>query len=336
LNQISVRIDVELNDVLKCAGDVLALKHAQDLYGVDLVVVRRLESQGVMSEDELPLPSGSRIFATNGAISATTVLFVGTKAVWQFGYQDIRDFARRVLATLSEVKPDTQTLLVTLHGAGFGFDEIEAFESEVAGFVDAIQSGKYPTSLRSIKVIEHNPGRVKRLQTTLGELLPDNIIPSLTSDATTQISDQSADKLRSVGYDSASKPFVFVAMPFADEMDDIFHYGIQQPIKSAGFLCERADELIFTGDIMERVRKRIEHATYVVADLTGANPNVYLEVGYAWGIRRPTILIVNDSDSLKFDVRGQRCLVYKRIKDLEEMLAKELAGLEEDRRQKTK
>ena len=199
MNGTNIRIDVECNDVLKCAGDVLALKHAQELYGVDAIVVGRLESQGIMSEDELPLPSASRIFLTNGAISATTVLFVGTKAIWQFGYQEIRDFARRALATLSEVKPDTQTLLVTLQGAGFGFDEIEAFESEVAGFVDAIQSGKYPTSLRSIKVIEHNAGRAKRLQTTLGELLQNNIIPSSTSDASIQISDRSVDRLRSVG-----------------------------------------------------------------------------------------------------------------------------------------
>jgi hypothetical protein len=46
------------------------------------------------------------------------------------------------------------------------------------------------------------------------------------------------------------------------------------------------------------------------ADLSDANPNVYLEVGYAWGRGRPTLLVVRDSSHLKFDVQGQRCLIY--------------------------
>ena len=79
---------------------------------------------------------------------------------------------------------------------------------------------------------------------------------------------------------------------------------------------------------MERVKNRIENATFVVADLTGASPNVYLEVGYAWGLNRPTILLVRDTDSLEFNLRGQRCLVYESIKNLESMLAKELVNLD--------
>ena len=78
---------------------------------------------------------------------------------------------------------------------------------------------------------------------------------------------------------------------------------------------------------MDWVRKRIKTAEIVIADLTESNPNVYLEVGYAWGVGVPTILLLNKSSELKFDVRGQRCLKYKRIKDLETLLKKELAEL---------
>jgi len=38
-------------------------------------------------------------------------------------------------------------------------------------------------------------------------------------------------------------------------------------------------------------------------------------------------LVVKHGDPLKFDVRGQRCLVYKKIKDLEDLLTKELQSL---------
>ena len=133
--------------------------------------------------------------------------------------------------------------------------------------------------------------------------------------------------LRTAGYSSDSKPRVFVAMPFADEMSDVFHYGIQGAVNSAGLLAERADLATFTGDVMEWVRARISNANLVIADLTSSNPNVYLEVGYAWGKSVPTVLLVKSTPDLKFDVRGQRYIVYSSIKDLEDKLANELASL---------
>ena len=78
---------------------------------------------------------------------------------------------------------------------------------------------------------------------------------------------------------------------------------------------------------MDWVRNRIKSAEIVIADLTESNPNVYLEVGFAWGVGIPTILLMNSESDLKFDVRGQRCLIYKRIKDLEKLLQNELDGL---------
>jgi len=50
-------------------------------------------------------------------------------------------------------------------------------------------------------------------------------------------------------------------------------------------------------------------------------------VGYAWGFQRPTILLTRDLNDLRFDVRGQRCVVYKRIRDLEDNLKHELAEM---------
>jgi len=120
---------------------------------------------------------------------------------------------------------------------------------------------------------------------------------------------------------------VFVAMPFKKDMDDVFYYGIQQPVRSAGLLCERVDQEAFIGDILDQVKKKIETAAVVIAELSGANPNVYLEVGYAWGNGRPTILLIKDDQELRFDVRGQRCLKYQRIMELEESLKKELKEL---------
>src|SRR5260221_3066159 len=90
------------------------------------------------------------------------------------------------------------------------------------------------------------------------------------------------------------KPLIFVAMPFDKKMDDEFHYGIRSAVNNAGFLCERVDEVSFTGDILDVIKRRIKDASLLIADLTTTNPNVYLEVGYAWGVGIPTILIAQD------------------------------------------
>ena len=167
-----------------------------------------------------------------------------------------------------------------------------------------------------------------RLQKLLNDLIPTGII-SINNLKHNQQKPEITERLRAAGYASKSKEHVFVAMPFKEEMDDVYHYGIQGAVKAAGFLCERADLSAFTGDIMGWVRERIKSSKLVVADLTDANPNVYLEVGYAWGCGILTVLLVNDSQDLTFDVRGQRCIVYKKIQDLEVSLTRELEKLKE-------
>jgi len=127
--------------------------------------------------------------------------------------------------------------------------------------------------------------------------------------------------------DFESKPHIFVAMPFSQDMDDVYFYGIQKPVIDEGYVCERIDLTSFTGGILDQIKKRIETASLVIAELSGANPNVYLEVGYAWGKNCPTVLLVKKSENLPFDVKSQRCLKYERIIDLEKSLKKELKAL---------
>jgi hypothetical protein len=324
----SITITVEPADALEFEADVLAVKFARQHYGVDRAVANALLPCYPGLPDLLPKVNGFRLLESRRALAAHAVLFVGVKTLREFGYSDIREFGRKVLTSLAGEAADVVHVALTLHGAGYGLDEGEAFESEVAGLMDAITSGDVPRSLARISIVERNPGRAERLRELLKRLIPDGQI-SRDGQRAVQALGQAADEsFRSVGYSSASKPFAFVAMPFAESMEDVFHYGISNAVKDAGLLCERADQSSFTGDVLDWVRKRIAAAQLVIADLSSANPNVYLEVGFAWGCGTPTVLIVAESSDLRFDVRGQRCLVYQRsIKLLEEKLRNELAAL---------
>lgn len=323
---MNIEVLVEVGNALNYQADVLILKYAQGLYGVDRAVVNVLSKYDDDITASLPSVGECTIVKSRGVLGSKRVLFVGVTLLQLFAYQQIREFARRALAELSDQQSITH-VCVTVHGVNTGLDEYEAFESEIAGFVDAISSGKFPKSLERITIIEQNENRAYRLKKALSSLLPQGHIRIDSEGVMARIDDNASERLRSAGYISNSKPIVFVAMPFDEKMDDVFHYGIQGAVNAAGFLCERSDLSSFTGDVMERVKNRIRNANLVIADLTSANPNVYLEVGYAWGCGTPTVLLVQDTTDLKFDVRGQKCLVYSKIKDLEDALAHELENL---------
>lgn len=323
----SIKVTVATGDALATSCDVLALKYAQGLYGVDLVVNERLIQAG--RQVEFPPPWRFRFEGPVSGIAARQLLFVGVPPLRQFSYKEIRKFGSKVLSSLAGKSPETKHVVLTLHGAGYGLDEIESFEAELAGLLDSIAKNDLPTGLRRLTFVERNEGRADRMKKVLARLIPTGLV---TSGGSRSNREPATKKLRTVGYASEAKDHVFVAMPFKKEMEDVYDYGIQSVIRAAGFLCERADMSTFTGDVMEWVRTRIKSATLVIADLSDANPNVYLEVGYAWASDVPTVLIVNDVGQLKFDVRGQRCLVYDRIKELEERLTKELADLPKTRR----
>jgi len=321
MNAGRLMIDVVHGDALQCPADVLVLKFAQALYGVDEAVYRLLSKAGVAAQ--LPAVGASAYHDAPGGVRPPLLVFLGVPRIGIFSYADVRELGRRTLAELAEGVPAARHVATTLHGAGFGLDEIEAFEAQFAGLVDAIEAGDRPPALQRISFVEHDSGRARRLQAALHRLLPTGV----WQPGAARLEPAARSAINTAGAASADKPKLFVAMPFAAEMNDTFHYGIQGAANAAGLLCERADMASFTGDVMEWVKQRISAARLVVADLSTANPNVYLEVGYAWGRGVPTVLLAKAGQELKFDVRAQRCIVYESIHHLETRLADELKAL---------
>ncbi len=337
-----IKVEIQTGDALTFQADVLALKYAQGLHGLDRAVFEKLSKHGQGKEFELPAVGEAAFVRAPGALGCPAVLFLGTNQLWwKFEYEDIRAFAARVLQYLAERAPDTKHICLTLHGVEFGLDETEAFKSEIAGLVDAISNDQYPPDLQRITIMEIKEDRVQRLDALLKRILPQGVIvtpgeeldPSFSFETTPAGSTELKmvgdlkTELATVGTAEKVRPSIFVAMPFAKKFTDVFHYGISGAAEKADYRCERADFETFTGDIMDWVKKRIREADLVIADLTGANPNVYLEVGYAWACDKPTLLLIQDPAELKFDVKGERCLVYEIISELEEQLKKDLENL---------
>jgi hypothetical protein len=315
---------VVTGDVRNHDCDVLVLKYAQTHYGADDAVTQALSSAGISDAETHPPTGGYRIIESRGAIQPARVMFAGVSALRDFDYESIRAFARKSMEDLAGRDLAADRVAYTMHGPGYGLDEREAFNALVAGLTDAIERGDVPGDLQSVTFVERNPGRARRMAEYLREL---DLRFHERDGGASSLSSGAEGRLRSAGAASSTKPHVFVAMPFSESRSDHFHYGIQPPINNAGLLCERLDFSAFTGDVVTRIKERISTATLVVADLSSANANVYLEVGYAWGRGVATVLLCDAADELKFDVQGQKCLMYKSIRDLEQLLTAELIGL---------
>jgi hypothetical protein len=315
-----LKIAIQTADVCEVECDVLVLKYAQGFYGADGVVATALGQARRKDIRVEPEPDEHVLIESRGAITAPHVLFVGVVPLINFDYSEIRSFTTRALTIVSEELPEATHIAMTMHGAGYGLDEREAFLAQIGGLMDAATND---VSAQTITIVERNVTRAARLRLILRKAWP------ASQGVLASPNKKPLDQPRRItaGAESQNKPHIFVAMPFSKDLEDVFVFGIQAPINGAGYLCERVDMAIFTGDILDRIKTRIETAALIVADLTGANPNVYLEVGYAWGKNRPTLLLVKKADEVKFDVRGQRCIAYENIVDLAKKLQVDLTAL---------
>jgi len=121
---------------------------------------------------------------------------------------------------------------------------------------------------------------------------------------------------------------VFVAMPFSEELKDVYRDGIKRACHAVGAECERVDEQIFEEGILDRIYSQIDSADLVVGEMSDHNPNVYYEIGYAKGRRKKVLLIARTATDIPFDLRGYRHIIYEgRIEKLETALVENIKTL---------
>ena len=124
------------------------------------------------------------------------------------------------------------------------------------------------------------------------------------------------------------RPFAFVLMPFTSNFDDIYKLGIQAACQEAGVLAERVDEQTYSETILERIYRQIQVSDFVIADMSGKNPNVFYELGYAHAKSKFCTLLTQSVDDIPFDLRHHRHIVYDgSIRTLKAKLAVELECL---------
>lgn len=336
----SLHYEVRIGDVADVESDLLLLKHAQKFYGADGAIASRLLASGICADGDLAVSPGRfALVETGGAIAPSRVMFLGTPRLPEFGYREMQQFARKFIAVVGQEKLPVRTVTTTVHGPGYGLDSGESLQCLIRGFEEGFAEAP-PLALERIVFLTRSAREQRTLLAALASLQRPQRVAADSDDAR-QITGRRAPTdgppprvqagSGGLGWgDGAAieKRRVFVAMPYSDEFENVYEFGIYPAVRNCGFICEKVDETHFTGDILLRIRQAIETASIVIADLSEARPNVYLEVGYAWGNGRPVVFLARKGESLHFDVSTHRCLYYGRFTQLRSDLERMLRGIE--------
>lgn len=121
--------------------------------------------------------------------------------------------------------------------------------------------------------------------------------------------------------------FAFVSMSFAmDRAQDAVYTSIVKACADLGYLARRADDIQHQGLIVEAVNELIDTSRIVIAELTGARPNVYHEVGYAHGAGKEVVLLARAGTPISWVLSHRRVELWDTLEDIARALAPRLSS----------
>lgn len=328
----SLKLSLRHADLLQVRSTITFLKHIEGTMSGpeialdrathgDLTALLRVREQAEFETLEADVPGGH--------ISAYLVNF-HTKDL-PFSYRSVDRYARTMLAVSSRAATEEHhkaiSFTTAIHGPGAGLDASEAMETLVRAFASELASNpKLDEHIREIVLVEREKEVFDRLLDRLRFLVEQHVLAF--SDGAFLVTPLAAESLpddeRRV--EELAKRHLFVAMPYAKAFDNVYYFGIKLPVEAMNRICERVDQDAFTGDIVDRIKTRIKGAKLVIADITGNNPNVFFEVGYAEGIGK-TVILISQEQETPFDLKTRKQIRYdpQDLLALGEALKKQLA-----------
>ena len=102
----------------------------------------------------------------------------------------------------------------------------------------------------------------------------------------------------------------FIIMPFDNKfilVRDMIKDVVSDAIQGTAI---RADDIFEVGEVVAQVRAAIEQSDFCVADITGNNPNVMWEIGYARALEKDVVALRQHTEDIPFDIRTERFFTY--------------------------
>ena len=131
-------------------------------------------------------------------------------------------------------------------------------------------------------------------------------------------------RFQKLSFDIKKKNCIYLC-PFSEPFNSIYEDHVRQAVEAADHTIFRVDEIFGTGPIIDDIWEGIVSSEFVIADVTGKNPNVMYEIGMAHTIGKPVVIITQNIEDVPFDLRHYRCILYdytpRGCKDLEKKIS---------------
>lgn len=106
------------------------------------------------------------------------------------------------------------------------------------------------------------------------------------------------------------RPNAFVALPYESGGIGELKAAVRQALADHDVVEMAPSES--TDWSYESLKDAVQRSDFVIADLTGANPNVMFEIGLALGLNKPLLLLSQQSGTtLPSDVQARQVAIYK-------------------------
>lgn len=149
----AVEICVVEANAIAHEGDVLVMKYAQALYGLDEMLVQHLAGRGIDLSGQMP--AAGEVFYHHGEMGSfvpKSALFLGTRPLGELDDDDFFGLGYRPLEALWREAPGVRQVLMTPHvppGTKVG----HTFALQLRGIQAAAADGKIPVRLERIVVM---------------------------------------------------------------------------------------------------------------------------------------------------------------------------------------
>lgn len=321
---------VDGKSITEMRADFLLLKNLADgLYGPELGVDKA--TNGLLRKlntPELTRAGETKIFSNIDGITARGIVLSGVGSKSAMNYETIGNLCAQSISLLATNEPKTKSIATVSHGVGFGLSRKEVFRSQLFSFKSALE--RHPLPLERIIFNELNIADGSRLKSHLEEIVQEQDSP-VSKKGVHYYLDIGKNSIAVEKFEARVKEaaYVFVAMPFAAEFENIYDFGIQLPIEDNGLLPIRVDKQYFSGSIIGEIKSRIQESSLLIVDVTHMNPNVMYELGFAQGTGKDTIIICQKGEELPFDLKDMNIIFYDplRLRELNKAISKAVKEL---------
>jgi len=140
-----------------------------------------------------------------------------------------------------------------------------------------------------------------------------------------------------------NKKTCFVIAPIGDKdtttrhrSDQIMKYVIEPIVVELGYATpRRSDHISAPGMVTTQIIECIVEDDLVIADLTGANANVFYELAIRHAIRKPVVQLIQKGDRIPFDVLTSRTIEIDHtnldsVEEAKQELRRQILAVEKD------